>query len=310
MANRDGEPEEMRLVLKALNYMHRFWEKALSALMVTLCRHENRCSKRLLGVLLGNNKRRFLGRVVSAETRGDVTSSELWKSAKGHAFAPRHFLTKSAARLPTAFDALSYRNIPDCMAHVRSSVIYSGGYAIVQPGLDRLFGKLRYQNNFIPCHDETHAAFSTLKLRSMDRGIFLAGDGSFNWYHWLIEILPKAMLLEHLPGEFDDYPLILPSEAQSIPTFQESLDLFDCKRPRIFISDDTACRFENLIWIDSPIISPFNMKAGLWPELGDTYNHSGVLREFRDQILGKVSTAESYDRPKKYFLARSHGRRN
>lgn len=139
-------------------------------------------------------------------------------------------------------------------------------------------------------------------------GIMLFGSGAYNWYHWLIEILPAAYLAQNLPDEYAEYPLVIPGAITELPTFHQSLELFRGNR-RVISLGKGMHRFENLIQIDAPVREPMNMREGFWPTAKD-YAFSGqVLRDYRAQILQRLQIDTSLHQDR-IFLARGNGRRS
>lgn len=142
-----------------------------------------------------------------------------------------------------------------------------------------------------------------------ERGIALFASGAANWYHWLIEILPWALLAEELPEEFRGYPLLVPEVCLAYPTFRDSLALFSRGRSVVALPQARPARIGRLVQIDSVSICPMNLIEGRWPVPGDFSQHAPVLRRFRAEIIGRLGLQP---RPptRRIFLARGHDRRS
>ena len=66
------------------------------------------------------------------------------------------------------------------------------------PYIDR--NKANYASGFISSHDHNFAyikRFSSKKIQEYENVFFLGGNGSFNFYHWMIEIVPKLLLINN-----------------------------------------------------------------------------------------------------------------
>jgi len=156
-----------------------------------------------------------------------------------------------------------------------------------------------------------HGQFGLIGKRGkghLPSGIAIAGLGSSNWYHWLIEILPAAMLSNSLPYPYCDYPLLVSGDYARIETFRDSLELFRSGRKVVELDKSSNFIVDDLIVIDVPAQGPFNLEVGCWPKISDYQLNSEVLLEFRNRMFDSFSITET--RPtEKLFLARNNSRR-
>jgi len=144
---------------------------------------------------------------------------------------------------------------------------------------------------------------------SLPNGVAIAGLGSSNWYHWLIEILPMAMLASRLPPPFRDYPLLVSDDYGRYASFRDSLEPFRLGRKVVQLDKSFNYSVRDLIVIDSPVQGPFNLGPGLWPEVADYQSNAEVLHEFRSKILESLSI-EAVRPTEMLFLARDNSRRS
>ena len=86
--------------------------------------------------------------------------------------------------------------------------------------------------------------------RSIPNGIFIGGAGAFNWYHFMVELLPKVFLSELLDKKYDSWPLIVPFECQSIPQFKIALSLFSKKHEIVYL------RRGEFMFVEKPLLQP------------------------------------------------------
>lgn len=66
------------------------------------------------------------------------------------------------------------------------------------PYIDR--NKASYASGFIYSHNHNFAyikRFNSKKIQKYENVFFLGGNGSFNFYHWMIEIVPKLLLINN-----------------------------------------------------------------------------------------------------------------
>jgi len=142
-----------------------------------------------------------------------------------------------------------------------------------------------------------------------EKGIGLIGLGSFNWYHWLIEILPRAFMANMLPEKYIKHPFIVPPECNQYSSFRDSLAVFIGDREIISLEQEKQYLIKDYILIDSVVHGPFNMRAGYWPEASDYKQNNMVLNAFREKILESFSIKQE-NLSGRYFLARGNTRRN
>lgn len=142
----------------------------------------------------------------------------------------------------------------------------------------------------------------------MPSGVGLFGSGASNWYHWLIEILPAALLAEGLPNEFDDFPFLVPEDSLKHLTFRDSLALFTKQRQVRALPPGRPIKVEKLIHIDGVVSGPMNLIEGKWPVVSDYSQNGDVLLRYRAAMLERLGVTEAKPH-RRIFLARGHGRR-
>ena len=138
-------------------------------------------------------------------------------------------------------------------------------------------------------------------------GLSLFASGAYNWYHWLIEVLPAAFLSERLPTETSRLPLVIPAEIADLATFRDSLELFRNGRDVIALGPGTH-HFDRLVLIDAPVREPMNMRPGRWPSPEDYAFNPAVLDAYRHAIRDRLGLVPGRH-DDRIFLARAHGRR-
>lgn len=141
-----------------------------------------------------------------------------------------------------------------------SSVIINESHAIVERvngGDQSIFD---YSSGHIFRHTKTSARVKKQKSAiRLQNGIALFGNGDGNYYHWLIEILPKTEFVNDLPAQYKDYPLLVSNDVKNIPSFTDTLNIFHQGRDVIYLDRDKFYAVDNLVWITSPSNLPFNL---------------------------------------------------
>ena len=157
-------------------------------------------------------------------------------------------------------------------------------------------------------HNSSRAFVRTnVEGQSVPEGIFLGGHGSFNYYHWLIEILPKVQALPKIDPK-NTLPLLVSERVETIPSFMEAIKALCPDRKLVFLAEGVT-HFVNRIWVISPFVSaPFNLRDDNRFLVKDFLTRREALQFVGQGLVKKFETQPS--RYPRVFLARPGGRRN
>ncbi|WP_114963938.1 glycosyltransferase family 61 protein [Tritonibacter mobilis] len=203
---------------------------------------------------------------------------------------------------PLVFNNLQAQSGSSVFRHHRSAFVGSEIYE----HLDRV----RMDSEFETCIVKgDRVALKRSEVAKIDRGICAFGQGSSNWYHWVAECLPTVLLSQNLPSAYDDYPLLVPEAALTVPSFKDTLDI--CRGGRNVVPMKEAQLYEiaELVYIPPQVSGPFNVSAGSWPEPKDYTQNIDLMQQLRNTILNALDIRRTDDGPKKVFLARPPGTR-
>ena len=155
---------------------------------------------------------------------------------------------------------------------------------------------------------------NTLAIRKaidFQKVLVIGGCGATNWYHFVLEILPKLFLINQDLGAFPDFSLLAPSEYREHPTFRSALAYFSMNRTINYLNADELAFAQEAIIVDEVNIGPFNMRPGSWPMASDYKLNTQIIgdyaSEFRRQLAAHPCKVDS---PKRIFLARPSYRRS
>ncbi|MEZ9823265.1 DUF563 domain-containing protein, partial [Shewanella sp. 10N.286.45.A1] len=81
-----------------------------------------------------------------------------------------------------------------------------------------------YSSGGLISHNNSFAVVKQKELNYIDSGFYLGGNGSWNYYHWLIEILPKLEYYLSRGLHSKGVPLLLPSIVEHNTNFKFLLD--------------------------------------------------------------------------------------
>lgn len=108
-------------------------------------------------------------------------------------------------------------------------------------------------------------------------GILLTGPYPRNWYHWVIDNLPRALLARRLPDGFDRAPLLVPGPVLQHPNFRAALDAVAPHAVVVPLDRDRPVRVGRLALLDATKVAH--------PEHGDRCLHRGLMVEMRAALL-------------------------
>ena len=121
--------------------------------------------------------------------------------------------------------------------------------------------KCNYSSKHIRRVGVSFALVCRERVQGLEKGIFLGGNGSFNYYHWMMEILPKLQFIQMLGSEFDGYPLLVDQSIKDTPALMESLSFIAGTRKIILLKNEVMYKVEDFIYINAPTIAPFNLRG-------------------------------------------------
>lgn len=151
--------------------------------------------------------------------------------------------------------------------------------------------------------DRANYTFSPKRNISYSEGILLSGRCSTNYYHWLIEHLPKFLEIDSHP-DLKEVPLIVDNR-MPIQHFQALEILTGGKRKLIGYDNENIFSFKKLIIPSVASYIPDRFDIPFW--------HSGVMSTrhliyIRDKILAAVKSYNSINNtyPEKIYLSRKN----
>lgn len=218
----------------------------------------------------------------------------------------------SLQRQVTARRSLGWYEVKNCVVSAYSpAALNSSGILLPQDLAENLGLHLTDSDGIFSLHDgicftsEPRSSFTEL-----EHAIHCGGAGAFNYYHFGMECVPQAWLSGIQDSEFHDVPLILPSEARTIPQFSQWLDIWAHDRPKIYLRRGEYVHVRRLIRFDELSYGPYNMPAGKWPSSCDYRNHDQAMALYLsscvDRLLGSSSAADACE---KIFIVRPENRR-
>ncbi|MHA3893211.1 glycosyltransferase family 61 protein [Acinetobacter sp. GXMZU3951] len=198
----------------------------------------------------------------------------------------------------------------NCYMNIESSSIYSEDGAFIElfQGIDQQ--QARYNAGHLIWHDTERALFE-VKVDTLvgKKVLFLGGNGSFNYFHWLIEILPKLLLLDkYLIEKYSIEAIVVNQVVKEIPNYKKVLEIVNAelKLPLIYLEQKTSYKFSEVYYITTFNNVLFNSVNNI-PRIEYGYFSISILKKLRNLVLSKnvtprIECENKY--PKKIFLLR------
>jgi capsular polysaccharide biosynthesis protein len=179
--------------------------------------------------------------------------------------------------------------------------------------IERLEGvdpqKCCFVSGHVIMHGNNIALVNKRKTEYLDKGIFLGGNGSFNYYHWMIEILPKLQFLQNLNHEYHAFPLLVSEDVTFINTFREALNLIVKDQPLVILDKSKSYFVGRLLYINAPNNCPFNLRRNHKIKISDFIFRRSSICFLRDRLRPDLRSSVKIA-GNRFFFARRSVRRN
>ena len=169
-----------------------------------------------------------------------------------------------------------------------------------------------YSTGFIIGHDDTISLVKNFdNIVNVDKAFFLGGNGSWNYYHWSIEIIVKLKYFLSIESIDKSMKIILPDYAKNIPSFSSMLEILIGDRfPLIYICNNQLAQVERLYVINTPSNIVFNSRNNFILDADASYFDKNSIDFLRNKVISSTQYKKSLEnskikfKSKKIFLAR------
>ncbi|MEG2494708.1 MAG: glycosyltransferase 61 family protein [Mucinivorans sp.] len=164
-----------------------------------------------------------------------------------------------------------------------------------------------FDNGFIGYkHPYTVARYHKAKVDTYDTGALVSGNYSFNYYHFIIELLPRIIDIDKYVPK--DIPLLIDSDMVKYPQFIELLTYFNInKRPIIKLNKGEKYIIKKLYYPSIRCFIPPNFNNISNIEVEDNLFDPIAIDGLRNILLPIADNEKS---PKRIFLYRNSNIRN
>lgn len=190
-----------------------------------------------------------------------------------------------------------------------TSLVLSDGRLIAATGrLHDIQSGFEFKGPGIFAHDRGSVLVeSSDPVRRIDGGIRLCGFGSANWYHWLVEILPAAALLDRLPLSLRGLPLLVPEAVATRGAWREALETIAPDHEWSTVPRNAVIDVDRLVWMDPAIAGPPTLRDGALPSPRLIAPVTEALQRFRRAVLDQSLTSAAPVPLKRVILVRPDG---
>lgn len=229
-------------------------------------------------------------------------------SEPGHTYAPHDVGTEQKVRA-VSLPPVTLHHFEQAIISTRSSSVLLADSLV----LERVHGvdpsKCDFSSGHLLSHDTQNAKVCIQgAVINIPRGIFLGGNGATNYYHLLVEILPR---LQHVLSDprFGSYPLLVDQSVEQIPNYRQLIAIASGGHPFLALPGHRAFRVGSLAYVSTPNAVPFNLRDDVAPEVEQTLTRPSSIDFLRSRFFGAVGAA-TVELPKRVFLARKPGLRD
>ena len=203
---------------------------------------------------------------------------------------------------------------------LKNAIVCPNSSLIIHDGfvkLERVSTATEYEASYAARPLLDHGSrFAVLERKTFDEisinsdAFSLFGNGDFNYYHWLVEILPKLSRLQTFDLDFKKMVLLVPVQVRETPQMKEALSRVNHQEiPIMFLEPGQLASVNTLFWLPSPIYSVFNKRGKSVYRQNDFEFTSKELLTYRKQLGLQLSNLETSTRSKRIFLSRPPSRR-
>ena len=145
-------------------------------------------------------------------------------------------------------------------------------------------------------------------IKVLDKGIYFNGNGTLNYYHWLIEILPMINFINQLDEKYKSNLLVDESLFAS-NNLVKTLSVLKKEREIILLEHNTTYKVEKFICFSSFETCPFKLKMNDSYKINDFKLYSKNISFIRNSFFDYFNIFQKPKYNKKFFIARKNSRR-
>ncbi|WP_181044112.1 glycosyltransferase family 61 protein [Apibacter adventoris] len=194
-------------------------------------------------------------------------------------------------------EALCLYKFDDAIVNARSSYIVYKNRLLTESK----FSNERFNEGYIMFHGFKNAIIKENDIIDLEEAFFLGGNGCWNWYHFLIEIISKLIFKDEIPTKH----IVFSNDILKHESMCKVVAMLLGNDYKItYLDVDKNYRIKRLYYINSISYVPFNLKDNYKPfGIEDVYMHSDILVELKNKLVGHLEIKD-LNSPKKIFIKR------
>ena len=198
-----------------------------------------------------------------------------------------------------------YRFTNGQVCSVSRSVILPGERLVAERVVTAKNANADYSGAHLLYHGQALAlARPAPRTELLDKGLLISGGSEVNYYHWVLEILSQLQFLDELPGEYDDYPVLISAHSQNIPAIKALIEAIGISRPVVFLQSVVAYCVSDLLLISAPNNCITNFKGPARSLAEYSFARPESIQFLRDKALPLAADIARDTLPKRVFLGR------
>jgi capsular polysaccharide biosynthesis protein len=175
--------------------------------------------------------------------------------------------------------------IDGASVHGEHDLVSTGGRAVLEMAEHPGFDRFNYLSGAVPFMDRNEVVVHSLRRHPANVGqaFWLGGLGSSNYFHWVVEFLPRLMGFEgHVPTGL---PLLLDERTAAVPQLMEALAACLERVPEVVrIKRMARCDVGRLWTATHPSWLPFDYRPDCGLEATDQRLSDAALRWVRERL--------------------------
>jgi hypothetical protein len=203
--------------------------------------------------------------------------------------------------------AVSLYALRDVTLGAGAPAFASNGRILIERVPDVDVNRCSFVGGPVHAHGDSFAAIPRRRSVTLEKGFFLAGYGYSNWYHWMIEILPKLRFWQELAPALRAYPLLVGEHVCAHTAFSEALAAFAADADIFVLNEDELYTVGHLLHINSPNPSPINLRGICQMRVTDFFMRPASIQDWRQRV--GLHSRQRNTPSRRIFLARAHDRR-
>jgi len=144
-----------------------------------------------------------------------------------------------------------------------------------------------YSTAFIKGHDSSFAMYGDkYETIEVDKAFFLGGNGSWNYYHWTLEIIAKLKYFLSSDISKTDVKIVLPDHARNIESFSIMLEIILKNAYEfVYISKNQIANIQEIYIITTPSNVVFNLARHKKIERNNFFYDKESIDFIRDSVI-------------------------